>query len=128
MDEEEEEEGDARGNARHALELRVVHHKYAAQIAVHARAVERHTRKLVRIHARIKAEAVAIAGADYDERHTVGFEGTASLRVDEQLRDTDSGGEVFGTGLVDVVDTASSMANSTGKVAACSVPHPLLSK
>ena len=43
---------------RHALKLRVVHHKYAAQIAAHARAVELYARKLVRLHARIKAEAV----------------------------------------------------------------------
>jgi hypothetical protein len=66
----------------------------------HARAVERHARKLVRLHAKIKVEAVAIAGPDYDEHHAVGFEETASL--DEQLRDTETGGEVFGDGLEDV--------------------------
>jgi hypothetical protein len=37
------------------------------------RAVERHARKLVRLHASIKAEAVAIVGPDFDERHTIGF-------------------------------------------------------
>ncbi len=57
------------------------------------RAVERHARKLVRLHAKVKAEAIAIAGPDYDEHHAVGFEETASL--DEQLRDTDTGCEVI---------------------------------
>jgi hypothetical protein len=83
-----------------ALKLRVVNHKYAAKIAAHARAVERHARKLVRlhgVHANIKAEAMAIAGPDYDKHHIVSFEETASL--DEQLRDTETGGEVFALAL-----------------------------
>ncbi len=33
-----------------AHKLRVIHHKYTAQIAAHTRAVERHARKLVRLH------------------------------------------------------------------------------
>jgi hypothetical protein len=89
-----------------ALKLRVVNHEYAAQIAAHARAVER---KLVRLHAKIKAEAMTMAGPDWDEHHAVGFEETASL--DEQLRDIETGREVFGAGLEDVIDMASSMAN-----------------
>ncbi len=47
-------------------------------------------------------------------------EETASL--DEHLRDTDTGGEVFGTGLKVVVDMASSMASSAGQVAAAPAP------
>jgi hypothetical protein len=43
----------------HALKLRVVQHKYADQIAAHARALERHERKLQRLHAKINAEAIA---------------------------------------------------------------------
>jgi hypothetical protein len=43
----------AQVNARHALKLRVVRHKYTARIAAHARAMERHAHKLVRLHARI---------------------------------------------------------------------------
>jgi hypothetical protein len=57
-----------------------------------------------------------MAGPDYDERHAVGFEETASL--DEQLRDTETGGEVFAAGLEDVIDMASSMANRASYVAA----------
>ncbi len=45
-----------------ALKRRVVNHEYAAQIAAHARAVERHARKLARLHTKKKAEAVAMAG------------------------------------------------------------------
>ncbi len=109
-----------------ALKLRVINHKFAAQIAAHARAVERHARKLVRLHAKIKAEAMAISGPDYDKHHIVGFEEPASL--DEQLRDTETGGEVFGACLEDVIDTASSMANRAGYVAAFAVPPKLLSE
>ncbi len=109
-----------------ALKLRVVNHKYAALIAGHARAVEHHERKLVRFHAKIKAEAVAMAGPDSDEHRAVAFEETASL--DEQLRDTETGGEVFGAGLEDVIDTASSVANRAGYVAAFAVPPKLFSE
>jgi hypothetical protein len=48
----------------HTLKLRVVQHKYAAQVAAHARALERHARKLQRLHAKINADSTAIAGAD----------------------------------------------------------------
>jgi hypothetical protein len=109
-----------------ALKLRVVNHKYAAQIAAHARDVARHARKLLGLHAKSKAEAVAMAGPDSDEHHAAGFEETASLH--EQLRDTDTGGEVFGAGLEDVIDMASSMANCAGYVAAFAVPPPLFSE
>ncbi len=56
----------------HALNLRVVQHKYAAQIAAHARALERHVRKLQLLHAKINAEAIAIAG--FANHHTLGFD------------------------------------------------------
>ncbi len=92
--------------------MRVVNHKYAAQIAAHARAVERHARKQARLHAKIKAEAIAVAGPDSDEHHA------------EQLRDTDTSAEVFWAGLEDVIDMASSRANRAGYyVAAFTVPQ-----
>ncbi len=67
-----------------------------------------------------------IAGPDYDEHHPVGCEETASL--DEQLRGTETGGEVFGAGLEDVIDMASSMANRAGNVAAFTVQPILFSE
>jgi hypothetical protein len=115
-----------RSHHANALKLRVVNHKYAAQIAAHARAVERHARKLARLHAKTKAEALAIAGPDFDKHHIVGFEETASL--DEQLRDTATGGGVFAAGLEDVIDMARSMANRAGYVAAFAMPPKLLSE
>ncbi len=48
---------------------------------------------------------MAIAGPNYDEHHAVSLKETASL--DEQLRDTETGGEVFGAGLEGVIDMAS---------------------
>jgi hypothetical protein len=110
-----------RCNARHALKLSVGLHKYAARIAVHARAVERHAHKLLRLHARIKAEAVTIAAPDYEEYHTVGFDAHGSIA--EQQQDTDTGGAVSGAGLADVLHMANDMANRAGK--ARPAPAPL---
>jgi hypothetical protein len=45
----------AKMRKEHALKLRVVQHKYAAQVAAHARALERHVRKLKRLHAKTNA-------------------------------------------------------------------------
>ncbi len=64
MKEQGEEEGDVLCNACHVLKLSIFSNKYAAQITAHARAVKCHERKLVLLHARIKAEAVAIAGPE----------------------------------------------------------------
>jgi hypothetical protein len=64
----------AQVNAYHALRLRVVRHKYAARIAAHARAMERHAHMLVHLHARINTESIPIAGPAYEEYRTVGFD------------------------------------------------------
>ncbi len=56
----------------------------------------------------------------------VSFEETASL--DEQLQDTDTGSEVFGAGLEDVIDMANSMANRADYVAAFAVPPKVFSE
>jgi hypothetical protein len=72
----------------HTLKLSVVHHKYAAQITAHACSFERHEHKLVLLHAKNKAKAIAIAGPDYDEHHTISFEETASHN--KQLCDTET--------------------------------------
>ncbi len=111
----------AQVNAYHALRLRVVRHKYAARIAAHAHAMERHAHMLVRLHSRIKT--IAIAGPAYEEYHTVGFDANGSIV--EQQHDTDTCCEVSGAGLADVFQMANDMANRAGKVAACTVPPPL---
>jgi hypothetical protein len=94
-----------------ALKLRVVQHNYAAQIAAHARAVERHARKLQRLRAKINAEAIAIAG---DDHHTLGFDEHESIAA--QQADNEGGCSVEGAGIVDVVETANTMANPADRV------------
>ncbi len=95
---------------------------YAAQVAVHARALERHAHKLQRLHAKINKEAAAIAGADFADHHTLGFDEYESIA--EQQTDNDGGCSVEGAGIVDVIE----MANTMARVAACKVPPALVSE
>ncbi len=118
----------ARANMRkeHALKLRVVQHKYAAQVAVHARALERHAPKLQRLHAKINKEAAAIAGANFADHHTLGFDEYESIAA--QQADTEGGCSVEGAGIVDVIEMANTMAARADRVAACKVPPALVSE
>ncbi len=114
----------ARANMRkeRALKLRVVvQHKHAAR--VHARALESHARKLQRLHAKINAEAAAIAGADFADHPTLGFDEYESIAA--QQADNEGVWSVEGAGIVDVVDMANTMANRADRVAACKVPPAL---
>ena len=104
----------------HALKLCVVQHKYAAQVAAHARALERHARKLQRLHAKINAEATAIAGADFADHDTLGFDEYESIAA--QQTDNEGGCSVEGAGIVDVFDMANTMTNRADRVSACKVP------
>ena len=119
----------ARANMRkeHALKLRVMQHKYAAQVAAHARAVERHARKLQHLHAKINAEATAIAGADFADHDTLGFDEYESIAAVQQV-DNAGGSSVEGAGIVDVIEMANTMANRADRVAACKVPPALVSE
>jgi hypothetical protein len=89
----------AQVNTHHALRLCIVRHKYAASIAAHARAMERHAHMLVRLHARINTESIAIYGPAYEEYHTVGFDANGSIA--EQQQDTDTRGAVSGADLAE---------------------------
>ncbi len=106
----------ARIRKGHALKLRVVQYKYAAQVVAHARALERHERKLQRLHAKINAEATAIAGPDFLEYQTLGFSGYEFIAA--QQVDNEGGCSVEGAGIVDVIDMANAMANCSNHVAA----------
>jgi hypothetical protein len=102
----------------HAPKLRVVQHKYAAQVAAHARALERHARKLQRLHAKINAENTAIAGADFADHHTLGFDEYESIAANAaQQVDNEGGSAVEGAGIVDVIEMASTMASRADRVA-----------
>jgi hypothetical protein len=118
----------ARANMRkeHALKLRVVQHKNAAQVAVHARALARHAHKLQRLHAKINKETAAIAGDDFADHHTLGFDDYESIAA--QQADNEGGCSVEGAGIVNVIEMANSMANRADRVAAFKVPPVLISE
>jgi hypothetical protein len=100
-----------------------VQYKYAAQIFAHTRSLEHHVLKLQHLHAKINAEATAIAGADFANHHTLGFDEYKSFAV--QQTDNEGSCSVEGAGIVDVIDMANTMANHTDRVAACHVPPAL---
>ncbi len=116
----------ARIRTGHALKLCVIRHKYAAQIAAHARAIECHARKLLRLHAKIDAETITIAGPDYADHHIVDFDEYGSIA--EQQADNEGGCSVDGAGLVDVVELANTTTNRAGSVAKCKAPPANLSE
>jgi hypothetical protein len=110
----------------HTLKLRVVQHKYAAQVAAHAHALESHARKLQHLHAKINAEATAIAGADFANHHTLGFNEYESIAA--QQTDNEGCGSVEGAGIVNVIDMAYTMANRADCVVECKEPPALTSE
>jgi hypothetical protein len=109
----------ARATKGHALKLRVVQHRYAAQVDAHAHDVSV-------MHAKINAEATAIAGTDFADHHTLGFDEYESIAA--QQTDNEGGCSVEGGGIVDVIDMANTMANRADRVAACKVPPALTSE
>jgi hypothetical protein len=93
-------------------------------VAVHARALERHARKLQRLHAKINKEAAAIASADFAYHHTLGFDDYESIAA--QQADNEGGCSVEDAGIVDIIEMVNSMANRADRMAACKVlPAPI---
>ncbi len=86
----------------------------------------RHAHKLQCLHAKINAEATAIAGADFADHCTLGFDEYESIAA--QQTDNEGGCSVEGAGIVDVMDMANTMANRADRVAACKVPPALTSE
>jgi hypothetical protein len=117
-----------------ALKFRVVQHKYAAQIATYACALERHARRCAQApmsasqdDGKIKAKAIAIAGADFArfaDHQNLGFKEYESIAAHWQQVDNEGGCSVEGAGIVDVIDMANTMANSSNSVAECQVRSP----
>ncbi len=75
---------------------------------------------------RIRAEAAAIAGADFADHHTLGFDEYESIAA--QQADNEGGCSVEGAGIVDVIEMANIMAARADRVAACKVPPALTSE
>jgi hypothetical protein len=86
----------------------------------------RHACKLQRLHAKINAKATAIAGADFADHHTLGFDEYESIAA--QQTDNEGSCSVEGAGIVDVIEMANTMANRSDRVAACKVPPALISE
>jgi len=96
-----------------ALQLRLVRHKHAANIALHARIIEIAAKEIKAINAAIERESVAIAGEDYLDEHTVHFEPCPS--IDDQLNDDVD--VVRGAGIDDVIAYASAVVIDATKAA-----------
>ncbi len=86
----------------------------------------RHARKLQHLHAKINAEATAIAGADFADHPTLGFDEYESIAA--QQTDNEGGCSFEGAGIVDVIDRANTMAYRADRVVACKVPPALTSE
>jgi hypothetical protein len=96
-----------------ALQLRLVRHKHAAKIALHARIIEMAAKEIKAINAAIHEESVATAGENYLEEHTVNFEPCPS--IDDQLNDDVD--VVRGAGINDVLAYASAVATDATEAA-----------
>jgi hypothetical protein len=108
--------------------LRALQHAAAAEVAVHARALQHHANALIDILARLAHDAALIDGDDYADRHSLGFEPLVALEFDPNDR-TKRAREVYGdTRLGDVADLADDMARSAARVARKATPPPLLSE
>jgi hypothetical protein len=97
-----------------ARALRVVHREHAAEVVVHARAIQKHAKKLVKIQARIDAKARVIAGDDYKEYHDVGYDVYGPMASQRLVDD----GGIIGTGFGDVVEMAQEVAVYAARIAA----------
>ena len=105
------------------LALRKLHHDNAPKVARLARILQLTAERLHKIHVKIDKEAIRIAGKNYKDDHSVGFDEHGPL--DEQ---THRGDLPTGPGIVDIMDTARAMASYAGRVAAEATPLTLPSE
>jgi hypothetical protein len=101
--------------------LRALRHRYAADVAKHAHAICAAAKSLQDIEAEMAREAVGIAGEDYEQDHSITFDGHGS--IENQLENL---GEVeYGAGINDIVSKAVEMEKEAASVAKCASPPPL---
>ncbi len=81
-----------------ATKLRIVRHKHAARVAMHARIIQMAARELKKINEAIHEECVEIGGEDYLVDFTVGFEPCESIEQ-QTMDDIDI---ITKAGIVDV--------------------------
>lgn len=107
--------------ARERLALRGVRHTYAPKIAQQARIMAMAAKKIRKLESDMAMEAKLIAGAAYEENHTITFDGHGS--IENQL-------EIFGevqngAGIEDIERKALEMAKEAEEVAEHQDPPPL---
>ena len=83
--------------------LRLVRHKHATGLVLHARILQMAAIEIHVINSTIHTKSVAIAGKDYLDDYTVNFEPCPSIaqQIDDDI------GEVSGAGIDDVLQYAS---------------------
>jgi hypothetical protein len=94
-----------------AVAERELRNAHAAKVERQARLVALAVRELVEIHARMDREARAIAGNDYEVRHTISFERHCSM---DEPRENLS--EVLIPGIVNVASMVQDMAEDAQDV------------
>ena len=104
--------------------LRDMRHRYAADVAKHAKAIYAAAKSLQAIEKAMAREAADIDGEEYEERHMITFDGHGSIRNQfENLGRVESG-----AGINDIVAKAAEMEAEATDVAVCEVPPPLPSE
>ena len=103
------------------MALRAMRHRYAADVAKHAKAIYAAAKSLQAIEIAMARDAVVIAGKDYEEHHTITFDGHGS--IENQLENL--GIVEDGAGIDDIVTKAAEMEAEATIVAECADPPPL---
>jgi hypothetical protein len=101
--------------------LRTMRHHYAADVAKHAKAIYAAAKSLQAIEIAMARAAVDVAGEEYEEHHTITFDGHGS--IGNQLENL--GIVEYGAGIDDIVTKAAEMEAEATNVAKCADPPPL---
>ena len=99
--------------------LRKLHYDNAPKVARLARRLHLTAQRLHKIHVKIDKEAIRIAGKNYMDDHSIGFDAHSPL---------EDGELPTGPGIVDIMDSACAMAHYAGRVAAEATPLTLPSE
>ena len=107
-----------------ALQLRTVRHKHAPEVLKLCKTIIDAAKKMMEVEAQMTTESIAIAGARYEEDHTVLFQPFAD-DVNAQVQDN---GELLGLPFREIVSYVSKVCNDAQEVASAEEPLPLPSE
>ena len=102
-------------------DLRLIRHKYAAEVEMHARTVYTAAKRLKEIYKAMSNEAIAIVGEDDVVRYVVTFDGHGSIEYQMEHYENAE----YGPGIDDIVTKAEEMMNDAKDVADCAEPPKL---